>query len=127
MSKIKTTVDKLKELQETLEPLQDQDPVAPEVGSIFLTFNDSVVYIFSAEENPHYDPDFDSDEDEYGERWFDAVILVGGHGIPTIGGEKPGEQYRLGASGQILTYSDFGPELVLSLREKLPFDLSEYL
>lgn len=127
MNKIKNTLRKLTELRDVLESFADQEPVSPEVGAFYLTFNNSVVYVYSAEKNEYFDSAQPVDDDQNWEQVFSAVILVGGHGIPSVYGEKPVEAFNVGGSGYLLTHNELGPELVLSLREKLPFDLTKYL
>ena len=126
MTKIKETHKRLTELTRTLEQFVDQEPVSPEVGAFYLTFNNSVVYVFSAEKNEYFEPTLPAEDDANWEQVFNAVILVGGHGFPSMHGEKPPETFNLGCSGYILTHSQAGPEIVLSLREKLPISLAEY-
>ena len=127
MNKIKKTLRMLTELKDVLESFADREPISPEVGSFYLTFNNSVVYVFSAEGNEYFDPTQPVSDEHNWEQVFSAVILVGGHGIPSINGEKPIDVFTVGGSGYMWTHSEVGPELVLSLREKLPFDLKEYL
>ena len=83
-----------------LEKFKNMKAIKPESNFLYLTFNDSLVYVYK-----------DCVDNTIG------IILKGGHGIDLCLSEAPGKIYSLDEDG----YSDGvgGEELVMSLAQKL--------
>ncbi len=108
-SRMEEAIAHLRKNLEALEANKDATPVVPVLGGVYLTYNDSLVTITKIE--------------------FDGAGLVlvikGGHGTPARG-EAPGEFYYVDAEGYYnIKYNV--TELTMSLRQKLPVDLSSWL
>jgi len=93
----------LEENLAALKPHQHIELVPPEVGGIFRTLNNSLVYVFKADE----------DDD------FHAVVLQGGHGDPNISGGEPGERYLLDDGGCYRGGERGSTQILMSLGEKV--------
>lgn len=94
---------------DALESSKDSEPVAPEVGGVYLTMNDSIVIVTEV----------------VTDSGAKCLVVKGGHGTPA-NGEAPGEFYYLDPKGYFKMRGD-GAELTMSLRQKLPPDLSRWL
>ena len=108
-SRMEETIAHLRKNLEALEAYKDVTPAAPVLGGVYLTFNDSLVTITEIK--------FDGAAK--------ALVIKGGHGTPARG-EEPGEFYYVDEEGYYNTKQNI-MELTMSLRQKLPADLSQWL
>ncbi len=108
-SRIEEAIILLRRNLEALEGSKDVTPVAPSLGGVYLTYNDSLVIITELK------------YDGAGK----ALVVKGGHGTPARG-EEAGEFYFVDEEGYYSIKQNV-QELTMSLRQKLPADLSAFL
>lgn len=94
IQELSTVVDVMRGYDDLVSPL-------PEAGAFYLTFNDSIVFVYAAARN----------ED------IQTVILRGG-----VGTDVPGDTYILDEDGNC-NLGTPGPRVVLGLRKKLDLQL----
>ena len=108
-SRMEETIALLRRNLEALEATKDDSPIAPTLGGVYLTFNDSLVVVTEMK------------YDGAGK----ALVIKGGHGTPARG-EEPGEFYYVDEEGYY-SIKQNTQELTMSLRQKLPADLATWL
>ncbi len=100
MARLDDLIDHLESLLITLK--RHRRAVAPEEGRFFSTLNDSVVFVYTV--------------DEEGDA--QAIVLKGGHGLGSCMGEMPGESYLLDSEGYYKS-DHVDLRMVMSLAKKL--------
>ncbi len=108
-SRMEETIHLLRRNVESLEANKDDKPISPALGGVYLTFNDSLVVVTEVK----YDGA------------AKALVVKGGHGTPARG-EEPGEFYYVDEEGYY-SIKQNTQELTMSLRQKLPADLAQWL